>query len=214
YAWLYNLSDILGRWDIETNPIRCALYQWNETTQSYDLVDPYGGKYFRWLVYIENCTFKRCRHGIASNGGVFYVARYNYFEYNYPVSWPNVDVHGAQGNQGFFGGRGAEVYCNIINESSVVGGWGIDFRGGGGVVFNNTFISCNYGVSMRYEGANTNRVCWVRDLWIWNNAFINVAIEIYDPYNLYDEEVHYFLRQRPNYTPYSYPHPLTIQFKE
>jgi len=210
-AWLYNLSDILGRWDIETNPVRCALYQWNATKNAYDLVDPYGGKYFRWLVYIEDCTFRRCRHGIASNGGVFYVARHNYFEYNYPIGWPNVDVHGAQGNQGFWGGRGAEVYDNIINESEVAGGWGIDFRGGGGVVFNNTIISCDYGVSMRYEGADTNTVCWVKDLWIWNNTFIDVTTQIYDPYNLYEEGVHYFLQPRPNYTPYPYPHSMTLQ---
>jgi hypothetical protein len=209
-AWLYNISDIIGRWDIETNPIRCALYQWNSSTNQYDLVDPYGGKYFRWLVYIEDCTFKRCRHGIASNGGVWYVARHNYFEHNYPEGWPNVDIHGAMGNQGWFGGRGAEVYDNIINETTVTGGWGIDYRGGGGVVFNNTIISCSYGVSMRYEGPDTNVVCWVNDLWIWNNTFTDVNTQIYDPYNLYDEEVHYFLRERPNYTPYPYPHPLTI----
>jgi hypothetical protein len=210
-AWLFNLSDILGKWDIETNPIRCALYQWNATKNAYDLVDPYGGKYFRWLVYIEGCTFKRCRHGIASNGGAFYVARHNYFEYNYPIGWPNVDVHGAQGNQGFFGGRGAEVYGNIINETTVTGGWGIDFRGGGGVVFNNTIISCSYGISMRYDGENTNVVCWVKDLWIWNNTFIDVSTQIYDPYDLYEEGVHYFLQPRPNYTPYQYPHPLATE---
>ncbi|MCW4007345.1 MAG: hypothetical protein NWF09_01450 [Candidatus Bathyarchaeota archaeon] len=209
-AWLYNLSDILGKWDIETNPLRCASYQWNSATQSYNLVNPYGGKYFRWLVYIEDCNFRRCRHGIASNGGVFYVARHNYFEDNYPIGWPNVDVHGAQGNEGFFGGRGAEVYENIINETKKADGWGIDFRGGGGVVFNNMVISCKYGVSMRYEGENTNTVCWVNDLWIWNNTFIDVITQIVDPYSLYDEEVQYFLRQRPNYAPYPYPHPLAM----
>jgi len=209
-AWLYNVSDILGRWDIETNPIRCALYQWNATTGKYDLVDPYGGKYFRWLVYIEDCTFSRCRHAIASNGGAWYVARHNTFKDNRPVGWPNVDVHGAMGGQGWWGGRGAEVYNNIINETAyTTGGWGIDYRGGGGVVFNNTIINCQYGVSMRYEGSGTNEVCWVNDLWIWNNNFLNVATQIYDPYNLYDEGVHYFLRQRPYYTPYTYPHPST-----
>lgn len=210
-AWLYNLSDILGRWDIETNPIRCALYEWNSQQQKYVLVDPYGGKYFRWLVYIEDCTFKRCRHGIASNGGVFYVARHNHFEYNDPIGWPNVDVHGAMGNEGWWGGRGAEVYSNVIDETEHSGGWGIDYRGGGGVVFNNTIISCDYGVSMRYEGANTNVVCWVKDLWIWSNNFIDVTTTIYDPYNIYDEEVHYFLRQRSNYISYTYPHPLTLE---
>jgi hypothetical protein len=199
-AWLYDLNDVLGKWNIETNPIRCALDD-----------DPYGGKYFRWLVYIEDCTFSRNRHAIASNNEAFYVARHNTFTEARPKNYPNIDIHGAMGAD-WWGGRGAEVYNNTIYAAEDYGGsCAIDYRGGGGVVFDNSIINCQYGVRLSYEGSDTNSFCWVKDLWIWNNDYQNVAVLINDLYGIYQEENQYFLREKTGYTPYVYPHPLATE---
>ncbi len=205
-SWLYNLSDILGQFP-ETPP-KCALYTWNASTSKYDLVSVYGGKYFRWLVYIEDCNFSRNRHAIASISGAFYVVRNCTFKEPRPKNYPMIDVHGALGVD-WWSGRGAEVYNNTLYAAEgYTGSCAIDYRGGGGVVFNNTIINCTYGVRLSHDA--DQQVCWIKDLWIWNNNYQNVTVPInhwYSP-SPYQEEVHYFLRPRPDYTPYTYPHPL------
>jgi len=201
-AWLYNLSDIIGQFP-ETPP-KCALYQWNPSTSQYDLIDPYGGKYFRWFVYIEDCTFSRCRHAIASNSGAFYVARHCTFQQ--PRPYPLVDVHGA-GDIDWWGGRGAEIYDNTLDVNNIVGPSAIDYRAGGGAVFNNVIKNTSYGVRLSRDFQTTQ--FYVKDLWIWNNTFQNVGTQIHDYWgNTYTENIDYFLRERPSYAPYIYPHPL------
>lgn len=148
-------------------------------------------------VYVEDCYFYKTRHAIASNQLGWYVFRYNtvYQEWN-----SGVDVHGSSPNAA--GGRGGEVYNNHI-----IAPIGIGFRGGSGVIFNNTGGS-EIWVMKDTEGTPLRPL---KDLWIWNNdgKFVN-----YDGY--YKENVNYFLRA-PNqqqdgfaYTPYTYPHPLTL----
>jgi hypothetical protein len=210
-GWLYDISDILGRWDIESNPIRCALYD-----DSGNLIDPYGGKYFRWLVYVEDCTFKRCRHAITSSGCVWYVARHNRFEIRGSGGMAYVDVHG----RGFPSGRGAEVYDNIFEDNA----HGIWFRGGGGVVFNNTFNGLYLGIWINNDYWNSSEpeyLEYVHDLWIWNNTFNNVQIPFDNYQNQATPSEDYFtdipgyetdpLPPKPGYTPYFYPHPLTLE---
>jgi len=209
-AWLYDLSDIIGQFP-QASP-RCALYQWNSGTGEYDLVDAYGGKFFRWLVYVEDCTFSRLRHAIVANTEGFYVARYNTFGEPRPKGYPIIDIHGAM-DIDWWGGRGAEVYNNTIYAAEGYGSsCAIDYRGGGGVIFNNTIIDCYYGVRLSCDELDNNLLCRVKDLWIWNNNFQNVEVPIHDFWGgIYEEEVDYFLWERPGYTPYPYPHPLTLE---
>jgi len=205
-AWLYDLNDILGKWDIETNPIRCALYEWNSQQQKYQLVSTNGGKYFRWLVYIEDCTFNRCRHGVASSNEAFYVARHCTF--TRPEPYCLVDVHGALGVD-WWGGRGMEVYdCTLDGTGWAVSIAAIDYRGGGGVCFNNLIKNIPYGVRMSADNQQ-QWVCLVNNLWIWGNTFQNVDTQIHDMYDLYTEGQQYHLQAPANYQPYPYPHPLT-----
>jgi len=147
--------------------------------------------------YIEDCYFYKCRHAVSSNQLGWYVFRYNtvYQDWN-----SGVDVHGSAPTSA--GGRGGEVYNNYI-----IAPIGIGFRGGSGVIFNNSGGSPIW-VMKDIEGTPLRPL---NNLWIWNNdgEFVN-----YDGY--YKENVNYFLRA-PNqqqdgftYTPYPYPHPLTL----
>jgi len=188
-AWIENISDLLGDYGAEAYTPEAIQH--------------------RWIVYIEDCTFKRCRHAIASNCEAFYVVRHCNFSEPRPQNFPMIDLHGAMGAD-YWGSRGAEVYDNIIDGQNYYGACAIDFRGGGGVVFNNTILHCTYGVRLSYEGEGTNQKCWVNDLWIWSNTFENVTTQIHDMYGIYQEEVNYFLRERPEYTSYPYPHPFTF----
>jgi len=170
-------------------------------------LDDYLGKYVDNTVYIEDNIFHRCRHAIASNEGGYYVARYNTFDNPIPKNFGIIDVHGAAA-EGVMGGRGLEAYNNII-----IGAEGYDYsqafwiRGGGGVIFNNTMQNILYGVGLYKD--NTNSKYWVKDLYIWGNTMDRGTL-INNAGN-YTENTDYLLYEKPNYTPYPYPHPLTLQ---
>ncbi|MEM3640623.1 MAG: hypothetical protein QXH37_01710 [Candidatus Bathyarchaeia archaeon] len=204
-TWLYNLSDILGRWDIETNPIRCALYD-----SDGNLLDPYGGKYFRWLVYIEDCTFARCRYAVASNTGGFYVFRHNtvYVSPSYGTfSKAGVDVH--EGDTTFVSGRGLEAYNNTIIGCSDSSDQAFKLRAGGGVVFNNAMQDLGIAFWLLKAPWATNERNYVKDLWIWNNTYTNVDTNV-SADSFYQEGTHYHFYEKPDYIPFTYPHPLTL----
>jgi len=170
-------------------------------------LDDYLGKYEDNVVYIEDNIFHRCRHSIASNEGGYYVARYNVFDSPIPPNFGIIDVHGVSGYEEP-GGRGLEAYGNII-----IGAEGYDasqafwIRGGGGVIFNNTMQNILYGVGLYKE--NPNPEYWVKDLYIWNNSMDRG--KLINNYGNYTENVDYFLYAKPGYTPFPYPHPLTLQ---
>jgi len=165
----------------------------------------YDGKYC--IMYIEDCTFKRTRHAIAGNGGGFYIVRHCTFTDPDPYNFGQLDVHGGIGGGGI-GGRGLEAYNNTI-----VGAEGYDasqafwLRGGGGVVYNNTMQNIWYGVGLYSEDGQQQK-CKLHDLWVWGNSMdrgtlINNA-------GGFTQNVDYFLYAKSGYTPYPYPHPLTL----
>jgi hypothetical protein len=192
---------------------------YNETW--YENIEDVLGKYdgLRNIVYIEDCIFSRCRHAVAGStvGGGFYVIRH--CNITMPRYQGMLDVHGSWFPAPYVGGRGLEAYDNVINGTDK-GGKGfpnvaILIRGGGGVVYNNTIINTTEG-AIWLQREDANPICAVKDLWIWNNNLINSSPLITNNGN-YTENVDYFLRA-PNltqdgfeYTPYPYPHPLTLE---
>lgn len=195
------------------------------------------GKYENDVVYIEDNSFRRCRHdiaGVGSGSGGWYVARHNYFTDNILEHLGSfVDNHG--------GGRGFEVYNNTFVDvpadyRSLPDHWGqylnrgVNPRGGSGVIFNNTIINCNQGVGLTND-QDVNSKWRLHDFWVWNNTFVNVnsnisvstqtygfndSLPYYNFTYVINESVDYFLRA-PNqtldgftYIPYPYPHPLTL----
>lgn len=169
---------------------------------SWYSLDQLLGKYSLNTVYIENCVFSRCRHSIASNGAGWYVVRHCTFTEPRPKNFGIIDVHGTDN-----GGRGLEAYNNLI-----IGASGYDasqafwIRGGSGVIFNNTMQNILYGVGLYKESDNPQY--WVNNLYIWGNTMDRGTI--INNANNYTENIDYFLYTKPGYTPYLYPHPLTI----
>lgn len=174
------------------------------------------------VVYIEDCTFRRCRHSIAANGGAHYVARHNYFTEMILAHYGSyADAHG--GTPTAVGTRCVEIYDNIIEDSPCDArslsnpiywgqylGLGIGIRGGGGVIFNNTIKYCRNGIRLYSDFAYEQTK--PRDIWIWGNTFVNVENPFdawQDPISI-TENVDYFLYAKSGYTPYPYPHPLTL----
>jgi hypothetical protein len=181
-------------------------------------------------VFVEDCTFVGCRHAVTSNAGAHYVFRYNLVMESV-ISHP-VDAHGP-GYGSSRGTRCVEIYANTIKDprhGTDTGQAGdrptdvaILVRGGGGVIFDNTFYNylkpielvLEFGAPPELRGAYP----WqdqVHDLWIWNNrderGTYVPQVNGYDrsrEYILLNRD--YFTRARPGYVPYTYPHPLTQQ---
>jgi len=113
-----------------------------------------------------------------------------------------IDVHG------YNWGRGLEAYNNTFYASVGYGAaqafW---IRGGGGNIFNNTIINCLYGVMLYNE---TVPPYAVSDIYVWDDVGINTTT-MFTADSRIIENVDYFLYARPNYTPYTYPHPLTLE---
>jgi hypothetical protein len=168
------------------------------------------------IVYIEDNTFSRCRHAIASNQGAWYVARYNTISEARDRSFGQVDVHGSSGPT-TCGGRGFEVYNNTIYAPLGYTAYtvAIQARGGGGVIFNNTIVLNAAMQACVYLGRDSSVPAYqVKQLYIWDNN-INTGIMVDNRTN-YVQDVDYFLRAPTqtqdgfSYTPYPYPHPLTL----
>jgi len=184
--------------------------------QSFPDITQFLGKYetipSRYPVaYIEDNVISRTRHAIASNQGGWYVARYNSISQGRPAGYGYIDVHGA--NQASVGGRGLEAYNNQLNGNSIAGALGFAMRGGGGAIYDNTFS--NFQDAIRILRDNDYAIIPLSQLYIWSNNFVNTDNQINNYDHVYDQNVHYFLRE-PNqaqdgftYTPYPYPHPLT-----
>jgi len=178
-----------------------------------DDIDQILGKYDygRSAVYIEDTYFSRWRHDVASNNGAHYVFRYNTIEID--SGFGTLDAHGGgYGNEGV-GTRAVEIYNNVIKNPTLAYLWntgnvseGMFYRGGGGAVFNNTVQNYTHFLVLSDEGSDSKY--WPHDLWIWNNTLSNTQTLI-SPGNRV-ENTDYFLYQKPSYTPYTYPHPLTI----
>jgi hypothetical protein len=167
------------------------------------------GKYdgVHQITYVEDCTFNRCRHCIASNQGMFYVVRNCIFNGGSVGTAHMIDVHG------YNGGRGLEAYNNtitgggtLLTDSNVAFG----IRGGGGCIFNNTINNCYYGIQLHHDPGEYDPSWSVHNMWIWDNTMTNGYTVFINSGN-YTEGVDYFLYANSNYTPYTYPHPLTIE---
>jgi hypothetical protein len=177
------------------------------------------------MVFIENCYFEHCKHGIDANEDGRYVARYN--EFHVPISnRAMLQVHGKQSSHAA-GGRAFEIYANqffgIENDES---DWGMTIRGGTGVIWNNEFFELHepdaypphkaIGFSIDNHGtypADYPDPYQIRDTYVWGNMLEGRALtdavrvtSIADDW--VQENRDYFLYQKSGYGTYAYPHPL------
>lgn len=171
------------------------------------------GQYLNYSLFVEDCYFSKWRHCVSANDGTHYVFRHNTIEDD--AAYGSLDAHGTYN---FIGTRAVEIYNNLFlppDPDSIIGSVkdAIWIRGGGGVIFNNTVEGYTRFVGMTREGAVEK--CWPHDIWIWNNT-LPTGCTLVAPYDdpekgAPQENEDYFLYKKPDYTPYLYPHPLTLE---
>jgi hypothetical protein len=174
---------------------------------NWDNLDSLLGQYdtLKRVVYIEDCTFRRCRYAVASNNGGWYVFRHNtvYVSPNYgSFAKACLDVH--EGSTDYPGGRGLEAYDNVFYGTDY-GQQAFKLRCGGGVIFNNSINDMYVAFWLLKAEWAQNEQNYVKNIYIWNNTSEDISKD-----EFYQENVHYFLYAKPRYTPYLYPHPLTL----
>ncbi len=168
-------------------------------------------------VFVEDNAFELMRHTVAANNAARYVFRFNTVRNNYhdaaaidahgPSSWPR-------------GTRSYEIYGNTI-ENSITRWAGVGLRGGDGVVFSNTISGVSNGIMLMVEGYSRKdkypKEGQIRDAWFWDNIVNGKAIKDVKFWSrqrrvgkLLKEGRDYHMEKRPDYVPYTYPHPLRI----
>ena len=178
------------------------------------------GQYTPYTVFIENCYFSKWRHCVAANSGAHYVFRHNIIEGDY--AYGSLDAHGWGSMSGGVitqvGTRAMEVYNNsFLTPNPVYTPDAIYFRGGGGIVFSNTFEGYTRINFLLREAQTEVSKCWPHDIWIWDNVIpssSNLVVVYNDPVKgAPQENVDYFLHAPHSitYMPYPYPHPLTLE---
>lgn len=166
-------------------------------------------------VFIEDNYFELTRHTIAANNGARYVFRFNTVRNNYHDA-AAIDAHGLSSWPR--GTRSYEIYGNVLHNDEQR--WaGIGLRGGDGVVYGNEISGVTSGVLLMMEGYSVfdkyPQKDQIRDLWIWDNQVNGRELKDVDFWSrqkgvrrLLKESRDYHLTERPDYTPYPYPHPL------
>jgi len=203
-----------------------------EQPMPYEPKETMLGQYTNHTVFIEDSYFSKWRHVVASDHGGYYVFRHNTVENDF--GHYSLDVHGLRdGESGYAGGQGAEIYHNkFLNCSDPNSVRGVFQDGGGYGVWFNNYIDTSYsssGIALYSEDAVPSETWHLKDFYLWStlgnwtpswngipsgfNASRNVYADWYRPaYNSSDPRY-------PNvnsswsiagYTPYTYPHPLTL----
>lgn len=177
---------------------------WDENIQP-------GSKY---ATFIEDCDFYGCRHAVASNKSARYVFRHNYVADN--VVSHTIDAHGP-GYGTTIGTQWAEIYNNLV-EKSTVNREGIMIRGGSAVIYNNIVRNHSHGIVLtldfdtRLDWTGPYPLPWqVHDTWCWNNTLDGKPANVFVPKrseNYIQENRDYYIKPKPDYVAYPYPHPL------
>ena len=163
-------------------------------------------------VFIEDNTFTRNRHAVASNNGSRYVFRFNTIIDNRENA-AAIDAHG----RGVWprGSRQYEIYGNTV-DNVVPRYAGVSPRGGDGVIFNNRFsFNVTNDVLLTNEGGCVGTYPLpdqIRNLYLWNNTLLDgtsARIVLQSGCESFIQLNRDYVTTQPlGYTPYTYPHPL------
>jgi hypothetical protein len=178
-------------------------------------------------VFIENCYFTGCRHSVMTWLGGRTVFRFNTVEkpcLSVDGGQWMIDTHPPRNYDGvdYYAGRWVEVYNNSLTANRPGGNeYGIDICGGSAFITNNTIGGANiyyaYGFDLTTGNGVSQGVLNLTKPWyvyIWNNAE-TYQQRVYNPdTSLVVQEVNYHFHSPAtdgySYTPYAYPHPLTL----
>jgi hypothetical protein len=142
--------------------------------------------------FIEDSSFRDCRHAVASNNGARYVFRHNDVRAN--VVSHAIDAHGQEYGS-VVGTEWVDVNHNVVAEP-VYSANAVRIRGGKGVVWSNTFTGYTYGVNLT-EGTPQA----TGPVHIWGNTVTGQQLSA-------GAGTTYELSAPSGYTGYEYPHPL------
>jgi len=190
-------------------------------------------------VFVEDCNFTTSTgsHMTAMDGnaGGRFVFRYNTINFTMSEnSIPGITVHGSQNPITDLGTFSAEIYNNVINQTSAC--YGIYIFGGRGVVFNNTmtgsiimpicFSDYNSFNANDYSDKTSDAIkCktypafhQINNYYAWNNTCAGNLVTDGNPLPYVQDrgldrdhiqkDRDYFDAEMPGYVPYTYPHPL------
>jgi hypothetical protein len=172
-------------------------------------------------VFVEDNYFvqrevpdKRRVHHIASNNGSHYVFRHNRIE-DGNLGSQAIDAHGY--DHWPRGSRCYEIYANTVTAEHR---WvGINIRGGDGVIFANQFkgdfvspiFLQNYQCRDQTPPPAYPAKDQITDLYIWDNTYNGASFEVFVLDSGWIKPGRdFYLKARPGYQPYRYPHPLAI----
>ena len=172
-------------------------------------------------VFVEDNVFERNRHCVTATNGANYVARYNTVKDNYQDS-QSFDAHGLSPSWPR-GTRSVEIYNNTVTNS--VPTWaGAGIRGGGGVIWGNTWSGVSHGVVLSLEDPPPSQPLSTypaldqignpNGVYIWNNSSSGDDIYLNPTSNPLGIDYwlqlnrDYFTAAPSGYKPYTYPHPL------
>lgn len=177
------------------------------------------GHYTNYTVVIEDNYFSRWRHATCSNDGIHQIVRYNIVNGSYGHG--TFDGHGsyrdtAQDALRWYavGTRCMEVYNNVFMNYDDTWGtsWVVNIRGGSALVYNNELDGSFDGLlDLNNDWGNYDELeyCAISDTYIWNNQLNGGSTIHYNADSTQNED--YFFNEPTNYTPYQYPHPLTLE---
>lgn len=171
--------------------------------------------------FIEDSSFRLCRHAVASNAGARYVFRHNFVTQNRRAH--AVDAHGQENNQPFAGTEWVDVNNNQIEDPALDSTrWAVRIRGGTGLVWSNTVTGYDLGVKLTQDTpADAGTPPFITGpIYIWENEL--VVRDGGQPEPPCDTQPTspmvcatgrrgtptFELSPPPDYVPFPYPHPL------
>jgi len=174
-----------------------------------------AGQYTNYTVFIEDCYFTKWRHAVLGNHGGHYVLRHSVIEHGW--AYGEVDLHPIYTSP-HVAMRLAEVYDNRfinLDDWTPTANLLIAQNAGSVLVFNNYFNAAPWGNNIGYwsllqisNGVNYNSTFNPQDNYLWNNSYNGTPAQLVIGGV---ENQTYFLYKPEWYTPYPYPHPLTLE---
>ncbi len=190
-----------------------GLRRWACDVWEVDAEDIWG-QYTNYTVVIENNYFSKWRHSVCTNDGFKAIIRYNMVNASYGHG--DFDGHGSYADESrtyAVGTRCVEAYNNTFTNWDNTWGtdWAFNVRGGSWLIYNNTLDS-SYGhlLDFNNDWGNYDNLayCAINQTYVWDNSGWSSTLIHYNADST--ENVNYFLYAPTGYTPYVYPHPLTV----
>ena len=188
-------------------------------------------------VYVEDNYFNSFGHPISGFNGAHWVFRHNYvtshtyadggWGYGIDAHGPYFEDLGGAGAGQYRGTNVTETYNNYfdsppsVNNGGTADNWGaLRLRSGVGVIWGNTFKQHRHAVIFTEDSYTCSHsgLDSPHNFYIWNNTLINISENPYwydglgctPTYITFGTGGIMVDTPMPGYTPYTYPHPLTL----